>query len=144
MGSTIENWGFKTKSQFLSGPAKYSFVNLSKVHTGRYTQRIQNNVNRSSVFEEWHVFFTHNPCNDTLITMSSGHLITDSNLTFFSDVNFSHLNNTIWKLISNSCNEFYAVVFTEDFFELDVVVVDDFVDDITLVFICSPLVGVHS
>ncbi len=55
---------------------------------------VRADINRCSVFKEWHIFVTHNTCNNTLITVASGHFITHFKLTLFSDVNFSHLYDT--------------------------------------------------
>ena len=43
-------------------------------------------MNGSTVRQERHVFLSHNAGYDTLITMSTGHLIAFVNLTFLSDV----------------------------------------------------------
>src|SRR3546814_16716790 len=52
MFRSIKNWSCKTNAQLFSGPTEYRFVNLSQVHTRRHTQWIQNNIHRTSVFQE--------------------------------------------------------------------------------------------
>ena len=59
---------------------------LSDVHSGRYTQRIQHDIKRTSVWKEWHILNRKYTGNDTLVTMTSGHLITDRDLSLLSDV----------------------------------------------------------
>ena len=81
--------------EFFTGPSKNSFVNLSKVHTGRYTKWVKYDINRCSVFEERHIFFTNNTCNNTFIPVATCHFITYFQFTFFSNINFCHLNNTV-------------------------------------------------
>ena len=60
---------------------------LSDVHTGRYTQRIQHDIQRTAVRKEWHILNRKYSGNDTLITMTTSHLITNGDLSLLCDVN---------------------------------------------------------
>src|SRR5436190_1112858 len=71
---TIEDWSGKFQSQLFPGPAQYGFVYLSQVHTARYAQWIQHDINRSSVFKERHIFLANYLGNDTFATMTTRHL----------------------------------------------------------------------
>src|SRR3546814_15650050 len=71
MFRSIKNWSCKTNAQLFSGPTEYRFVNLSQVHTRRHTQWIQNNIHRTSVFQEWHIFFTYDTGHDALVSVSA-------------------------------------------------------------------------
>ena len=66
------------------------FQYLAQVHTARNAGRVQENINRRTVFQEWHVFFTHNPGNHTLVAMPSGHLVTRSDLAALRDGDAHH------------------------------------------------------
>src|SRR5699024_6792373 len=68
------------------GPAEVQFHNLAQVHTSWYTQWVQDHVDRSTVFHEWHVFNWENLGDNTLVTVTTGHLVTVGNLTFLCNV----------------------------------------------------------
>ena len=68
-----------------------SLQNLTDVHTGRHAQRVQHNVHRSAIRQERHILLPHDTGNDTLVTMTAGHLITHGNLTLLGDVDTDHL-----------------------------------------------------
>ena len=59
---------------------------LSDVHTGRHAQRVQHNVQRTSVWQERHIFHRKHAGNDTLVSVTSGHLVTHGDLSLLSDV----------------------------------------------------------
>ena len=69
------------------------FQNLADVHTGRHTQRIQNDLHRRSVREMRHVFFLHDLGDDALVAVTAGHLVTDGQFAFGSDVNLHRLDD---------------------------------------------------
>ena len=102
-GSTVENRSRKFHAQRFSGTSEYSFKNLTNVHTRRHTQRIQHDVNRSTISQERHIFLTNNTGYNTFVTVATSHLITHTNLTFLSNIYFCHLDNTSRKFITN-CN----------------------------------------
>ena len=66
---------------------------LSHIHAGRYPERIQNNVHRSSVGKERHVLFWNNPCHHTFISVTSGHLVSDRNLPLGRNINLHLLQD---------------------------------------------------
>ena len=60
---------------------------LSDVHTGRYTQRVQHDIQRTSVWKEWHILNRKYTGNDTLVTVTTSHLITNGDFSLLCDVN---------------------------------------------------------
>ena len=68
----------------MDSPAKVSFQNLTDIHTRRYAQGVQDDLDRRAIGQERHVFLTHDAGDDTLVTMTTGHLIAFVNLTFLS------------------------------------------------------------
>src|SRR5699024_7755554 len=48
--SNIESQGFCRKTQM-------DFQHLSDVHTGRHAQRVQHDVQRTAIWQEWHIFY---------------------------------------------------------------------------------------
>ena len=70
-----------------SGPAQVNLQHLSNVHTGRYTQRVQHDIQWTSVRKEWHILNRKYTGNDTLVTMTTSHLITDRDLSLLCNIN---------------------------------------------------------
>src|SRR5690349_7284722 len=92
--STVEDRSGKPYPELLTRPTQYSLIDLSEVHTGRYTQRVQYHIHRSSVFQERHIFRPYDLGDDTLVPVTSRHLITYLQLTLDSQVNFRQLQYT--------------------------------------------------
>ena len=61
----------------VSGPAKVRFEDLSDVHTRRHTERVEDDLDRRSIGEVRHILFRQNAGDDTLVTVTAGHLVTD-------------------------------------------------------------------
>ena len=59
---------------------------LSDIHTGRHAQRIQHDIQRTSVRQERHIFHRKDTGNHTLVTVTAGHLISHGDLTFLSNI----------------------------------------------------------
>src|SRR3546814_9067095 len=91
--SSVLNWSCKTNAQLFSGPTEYRFVNLSQVHTRRHTQWIQNNIHRTSVFQEWHIFFTYDTGHDALVSVAACHLISYLQLPLLGNIDLGHLDD---------------------------------------------------
>ncbi len=64
-------------TKLLGCKPKVDLQYLSQVHTGWYSKRIQHYVNRGSVRHIRHVLLRHNPGDDTLVSMSSTHFVSD-------------------------------------------------------------------
>ena len=95
------------ESQRLSGKAQMNFKYLSDVHTGRHTQRIQHDIQRPSVRQVRHILCRQHTGNNTLVTMTSGHLIPDGNLSLLCDIDTYCLINTRRQFIAVfSCKYF--------------------------------------
>ena len=76
------------------------FQHLSDVHTGRYAQWVKHYVQRTAVWKEWHIFYRKYTGNDTLVTMTSSHLITNRDLTFLGDIDTDSLVYAWCKLVT--------------------------------------------
>src|SRR5918993_5157329 len=85
--STIKDRCCKFHPEFQTSPSKNSFIDLSKVHPAWYAQWIQYDIHRCSIFQEWHVFRTNNLRNNTLVTVTTCHLISHFKLTLNRDIN---------------------------------------------------------
>ena len=67
---------------------------LSDIHTGRYAQRIQHDIQRTAIWKEWHILYRKHTGNDTLVTMTSGHLVTNGNFSLLGNVDTHCLVHT--------------------------------------------------
>src|SRR5690606_16606839 len=63
-------------AQALGRQAQVGFKDLTDVHTRRNTQRVQHDVDRSTVGVVRHVFNRHDHRDHTLVTVTTGHLVT--------------------------------------------------------------------
>ena len=57
----IEYRSGNVESKSLCGQTQMNLQDLSDIHTGRYTQRIQHDIQRTTVWQEWHIFYRQNP-----------------------------------------------------------------------------------
>src|ERR1041384_3161329 len=127
---TIEDWSCIFSAELLASPCQHCFVDLAQVHTRRHTERVETDIQWSSVFEERHVFFTHDPCNHTFVTVASGHLITNFQFTFLSNINFRELNDTCREFITDFKSETFTLEFTCNDIPLVEVVLHDIADEV--------------
>ena len=82
---------------------------LSDVHSGRYAQRVQHDIQRTSVRQERHILYRKYAGNDTLVTMTSCHLITYRNLTFLGNVNADSLVYARSQLVAVLSGKYFCV-----------------------------------
>ena len=92
------------------------FQNLTDVHTARNAQRIQDDVHRSSVGQERHIFFWQDLGNNPFVPVATGHLIADRNLTFRCHIDLDHLKNAGRKFIASLHRVELAVTNVDCFF----------------------------
>ena len=84
----------------VSNPTQVKLEHLAQVHSRRHTQRVEHDVNWSTVSQERHIFFWKNAGNNTLVAVAAGKLIALRNLTVLSDVDANHLVHAVWKLVA--------------------------------------------
>src|SRR3546814_2560760 len=121
MFRSIKNWSCKTNAQLFSGPTEYRFVNLSQVHTRRHTQWIQNNIHRTSVFQEWHIFFTYDTGHDALVSVAACHLISYLQLPLLGNIDLGHLDDARRQLVTHTNGELFPPVTAHFLVLIDVV-----------------------
>ena len=78
----VKYWRGHVEAEGPGGDPQMGLEHLTDVHTRRHTERIQNDVHWGPVRQERHVFFRHNLGHDTLVTVTSGHLVADGDLPF--------------------------------------------------------------
>ena len=74
-------------AELLRREAEVYLEHLTDVHSGRYAQRVQNDVERTAVLEERHVLLRQDARNDTLVAVAARHLIADRDLALLRDIN---------------------------------------------------------
>src|SRR5688500_18437291 len=111
-GSSIEDWSRILLFQLQTSPSEHGFIDLAKVHTRRYAQRVKTDIDRSSILKERHVLFPYDPGYHTFVTVATGHLISDFQFAFFRNIHFSQLDNTRRQFITNLKCKSLAFEFT--------------------------------
>ena len=106
---SVEDRSSKFLAKFAAGPSEHGLEYLTQVHTRRHTQRVQHDVHGSSVGQERHVFLTHHAADDTLVTVTSCHLVTYADLTLLGNVHLGHLHDAGGKLVTDGDVELAAV-----------------------------------
>ncbi len=86
------------------------FKHLSDVHTGRYTQRVEHDVDWCAVRHIRHVLFRKDPGDYTLVPVASTHLVPYADLTLLDDVDTYELVDTRRQFIS---------IFTVEHFDVE-------------------------
>ena len=81
-------------------PSEVRFEDLTDVHTRGHAERVEDDLDRSSIGEVRHILFRQNAGDDTLVTVASGHLVADRQLTLHGDVDLDHLDDARRKLVS--------------------------------------------
>ena len=91
--STVEDRCSELDAELTAGSTEDSLEDLTEVHTRRHAERVQYQVDRTTVLEERHILHTCNLRNDTLVTVTTCELITYAYLTLLCNVYLSHLEN---------------------------------------------------
>ena len=82
------------EAQNLRGKRKVQLQDLSDIHTGRYAQRVQNNIQRTSVRKIRHIFNRKYSRYNTLVSVAACHLIADRDLSLLRDIDAdSHVDS---------------------------------------------------
>ena len=87
-------------AQGLGRVAQVDLQHLADVHTGRHAQRVQHDIQRSAVGQVGHILLRQNAGNDTLVTVTAGHLIAHGDLTLLGNIDTNHLIDTGRQLIA--------------------------------------------
>ncbi len=77
-----------------------SLKNLSDIHTTRNAKRIEYDIDRGSIFEEWHVLDWKDLGDDALVSMATCELVTVLDLSLLCDVDADDLIDTSRKVVT--------------------------------------------
>src|SRR3990172_6518642 len=97
---TIEHRGGEVLPERFAGPAQMCLKTLTHVHAGRHTERIENDLDGSSVGKIGHIFFGNDPGDDTLVAMPPGHLVAYRELALHGHVDLDHLDDAGRQLVA--------------------------------------------
>ena len=84
-GGAVKDRRDRAETEAQRSPAEMDFQDLTDIHTARNTQRVQDDIDRRTVFKVRHVFHRNDTGNDTLVTMTAGHLVTGGQLAALGD-----------------------------------------------------------
>src|SRR5690554_7862414 len=121
----------------------FPYTTLFRSHTRGYTQGVQNNIHGGTISKKRHVFLANNTGYNTLVTMSTGHLIPNGNLPFLGNIHLGQLHNASGQLIANGDVVFLTLFFGFKLLKLDAVVMNNPGNKVVLVLIGGPLIGIH-
>ena len=139
-GSTVKDRCLKAFVELLTGPSEHGLVYLTQIHTGRHTQRVENDVDRRTVCQERHIFGTHNLRNNTLVTVTTGHLITDTQFALHGDIYLGHLDDATRQIITHSKGKLVAREATRNLTIFNVVIIQQLFNQVVGFLIGSPLI----
>ena len=75
------------------------FVDLAEVHSRGHTQRVEDDIDRGSIRHERHIFHRENLGDNTLISVTAGHLVTHGDLAALSHVHAHGFVDVVGKLV---------------------------------------------
>ena len=105
----VENRSGYVKSKCCCCKAQVDLQHLSDVHTGRHTQRIQHDVQRTSVRQERHILYRKYTGNDTLVSVTTSHLIADRDFSLLCDVDADCLVYSRRKFVAVFTGKYFGV-----------------------------------
>ena len=79
-------------------PAEVRLEDLADVHPARDAERVEDHIDRGHVFEERHILDREDARDDTLIPVTTCHLVTDAELPLDRDIDLDHLPDA-WREI---------------------------------------------
>ena len=124
----VENRRRKFQAEQSRRPTQVRFQHLADVHARRHAQRVQDNVHRSAVREERHIFFRHDLGHNALVAVASRHFVADRQFALGRDINFDRLDHAAIDFLAGfRAFEFFVVLHLQ-IVELLFESADDFVD----------------
>ena len=102
---TVKYGSHHLPAECLCGIAEVNFKNLSDIHSGRNAERVQYDIERSTVGQERHILLMQYAGNDTLVSVTTRHFIADRDLSL--------LRNVAAHCHIDTCRELVAVLSCE-------------------------------
>ena len=89
--------------------AQMNLQDLSNIHTGRYTQRVQHDIQRTTIRQERHILNWKYTGNDTLVSVTACHLITNGDLSLLCNINTNCLIYSRRQLIAILSGKYFGI-----------------------------------
>ena len=83
---TVKDRSLNVEAQCLCSQGQMDFQDLSDIHTRRHTQRIQYDIQRTTVRQIRHILYRQYAGNNTLVTVTTSHLVTNGDLSLLCDI----------------------------------------------------------
>ena len=84
--SAVEYGSHDLPAKRFTSVAEMDLEHLTDVHTGRYAQGVQNDIQRSTVGQEGHILDRQNAGDNALVTVAARHLIADRDLALLRQI----------------------------------------------------------
>src|SRR5262249_38719864 len=109
----LEHRRLRVEAEQLRDPPKVRLEDLSDVHSARYAERIEDDVDRPAIRQERHVFLRHDAGNDTLVAVTSGHLVSNRYFALLGQINLHELDDARGQLIrlQNAVDALFRLLF---------------------------------
>ena len=125
-------------TELAAGSTEDGFEYLSEVHTRWHTQWVQHEINRTTVLKERHILLTYHLRDDTLVTVTTGKLIADTDLTLLGNIDLSHLEHSAGQVIADADGKASALQLGIKLLVLADIVHDELLDHAVDVIIAGP------
>ena len=89
VGYTVKRWCRDFIAKRARRHTKVGFKQLAKVHAAWNAERVQDDIYRSTIIHERHIFFRKNTSNNALVSVTTRYLVADANLAQLSDENLN-------------------------------------------------------
>ena len=100
LARTIKNWRDGLEAEDLSCPSQMGLENLPHVHPAWNTERVEQNLKRGAVGEEWHLLLRKDIRDHTLVAVPAGHLVAHGDYPLGCDVDLDHLEHARPQLVA--------------------------------------------
>ena len=97
------------ESQRSRRQGKMDFKHLPDIHTGRHAQRIQYDIERTAVWQIRHILYGKHTGNNTLVSVTACHFISDGNLSLLCDINADCLIYTRRQFIAVLPRKYFGI-----------------------------------
>ena len=106
---TVENRGGNVKAKCLCSKAQVNLKYLSNIHTGRHAQRVQHDIQRTSVRKKRHILHRKHAGNNTLVSVTACHLVADGDLSLLRNIDAHCLVYTRSQLIAGFSRKYLRI-----------------------------------
>ena len=96
---TLEHRRLRLEAEYPGRPTEMRLQNLAHVHSTGNAKRIEHQIDRRTVGQEWHVLFRNDSRNDAFVPVATCHLVANCNFALLGQIYFDQLYHTWWQFI---------------------------------------------